>query len=615
MGTMALIYVATLLLILVETPSAAQPISSKQPNAIRAFLQCRLCDSVKLEGLISDVTGCDFASVNEAVTLFYSPLLQSITTSTFFRYFKVDLEKPCPFWHEDGQCMMEGCSVCTCDEREVPQNWLDGTSEKSGNGAPEGWISTAASQFGFGSGHDEALGRVQGIHQNPAMAASSYTQYLQDTEDEDDWTDIDDDKPPASSGGGHYGGLSSYAAIMQAPSSQQQQQNHNPRGVFINLLQNPEGFTGYAGPSARRVWRAIQEENCFSSQGADDQCLEKRTFHRLMGGLQASISTHIANSYFYSDGGGGRWGTNVPLFVKAVGAHKDRVVNLYFTFLFVLRAVVKAQPLLQAYSFDTGNATEDALVKDMVSRLTSGTVTLPGPAQRGAEDALAQAAALLGLEDDCDGSTADDNAIDSNDSNDSSSSSSRSTRNPTKHNSPVERCRHAFNEERLFVVNATDGAALASPSASSDYSDTPYGKRRLQQEFRDRFRNITRIMDCVSCEKCRVWGKLQILGIGTAIKVLLTPAAALHGWGSGGSLSRQEVVALINTLNQLATSVAFAAKAGELELDSKIEEVGHTILLGSMQGVPVLLAACAVLYVLFCLRRSGSAAPESAREA
>ena len=29
-------------------------------------------------------------------------------------------------------------------------------------------------------------------------------------------------------------------------------------------------------------------------------------------------------------------------------------------------------------------------------------------------------------------------------------------------------------------------------------------------------------MDCVTCEKCRVWGKLQILGLGTAIKILMS---------------------------------------------------------------------------------------------
>lgn len=32
----------------------------------------------------------------------------------------------------------------------------------------------------------------------------------------------------------------------------------------------------------------------------------------------------------------------------------------------------------------------------------------------------------------------------------------------------------------------------------------------LKREFRERFRNITRIIDCVTCEKCRLWGKLQV---------------------------------------------------------------------------------------------------------
>jgi len=74
------------------------------------------------------------------------------------------------------------------------------------------------------------------------------------------------------------------------------------RGVYVNLIDNPESFTGYAGESAQRVWKAIQEENCFSDGGysrtannnANGQCLEKRVFYRLMSGLHASISTHIA---------------------------------------------------------------------------------------------------------------------------------------------------------------------------------------------------------------------------------------------------------------------------------------------------------------------------------
>lgn len=32
----------------------------------------------------------------------------------------------------------------------------------------------------------------------------------------------------------------------------------------------------------------------------------------------------------------------------------------------------------------------------------------------------------------------------------------------------------------------------------------------LKEEFRLRFLNISRIMDCVGCDKCRMWGKLQV---------------------------------------------------------------------------------------------------------
>lgn len=37
-----------------------------------------------------------------------------------------------------------------------------------------------------------------------------------------------------------------------------------PEGVYVDLSQNPERFTGYAGASAARVWKSIYEENCFN---------------------------------------------------------------------------------------------------------------------------------------------------------------------------------------------------------------------------------------------------------------------------------------------------------------------------------------------------------------
>ena len=37
-----------------------------------------------------------------------------------------------------------------------------------------------------------------------------------------------------------------------------------------------------------------------------------------------------------------------------------------------------------------------------------------------------------------------------------------------------------------------------------------YQAAKLKEEFRQHFRNISRIMDCVGCDKCRLWGKLQV---------------------------------------------------------------------------------------------------------
>jgi len=42
----------------------------------------------------------------------------------------------------------------------------------------------------------------------------------------------------------------------------------------------------------------------------------------------------------------------------------------------------------------------------------------------------------------------------------------------------------------------------------------------LKEEFKTHFRNVTRIMDCVGCDKCRLWGKVQTTGVATALKVL-----------------------------------------------------------------------------------------------
>lgn len=73
----------------------------------------------------------------------------------------------------------------------------------------------------------------------------------------------------------------------------------------------------------------------------------------------------------------------------------------------------------------------------------------------------------------------------------------------------------ALHERRLWDIVQVNSEAVgkACPVPFDEGrlwkgSDGPELKRQLQTHFH----NITRAMDCVGCEKCKLWGKLQLLG-------------------------------------------------------------------------------------------------------
>jgi ERO1-like protein alpha len=90
--------------------------------------------------------------------------------------------------------------------------------------------------------------------------------------------------------------------------------------------------------------------------------------------------------------------------------------------------------------------------------------------------------------------------------------------------------------------------------------------QKLKEEFRHHFRNITRIMDCVGCDKCKVWGKLQTQGLGTALKILFSgsfdkanpTAFDLKSMKrSRFQLTRNEIVALFNAFGRYSEIIYF----------------------------------------------------------
>ncbi|KAF9433680.1 hypothetical protein BGZ76_009125 [Entomortierella beljakovae] len=428
-------------------------------------------------GLIGDSSCCDYETVGK-LNVDFSGKLHEIVNMPFFRYFKVNLYKECPFWNGAGLCMNEDCSVETIDKSKVPEKWRSSSFSKV----------TMSTNPLFGA-----------MPAKPAIKEQEFC--VPDSESDE---------------------------------------------VYVDLRKNPERFTGYSGPSAAMVWKAIYEENCFDVSkemtagcqyceseraklgeqkdhperenilvppepapmksvkpsetemnkifsmlpkdkydlqrlvqgiakdgGSEESCLEKRVYYRLISGLHASISIHICDEWF--DQSTGEWGPNLDCFISRVGIHPERLENIYFDYVVLLRAVSKISDFLAGYEFCTGDESVDKNIMSSVYELVD----------------------------------------------------------------LVKKCPPTFNEMLLFQ-ETTGGEG-----------------KRLKNQFRDHFRNITRIMDCVGCEKCRLWGKIQTQGLGTALKILFSyDEASLQGPRADGILSRREIVALINTFNRLSESVS-----------------------------------------------------------
>ncbi|EPX72518.1 ER oxidoreductin Ero1a [Schizosaccharomyces octosporus yFS286] len=98
--------------------------------------------------------------------------------------------------------------------------------------------------------------------------------------------------------------------------------------------------------------------------------------------------------------------------------------------------------------------------------------------------------------------------------------------------------------DNLAFQSQQDRKVIMSSKLFSDEES-----QRFKETFRRHFHDISRIMDCVGCDKCRLWGKLQMTGYGTALKLLLESETHLS------DLRPSEIVALVNTFDRIAHSV------------------------------------------------------------
>uniref|UniRef100_A0A0D6R8W1 Uncharacterized protein n=1 Tax=Araucaria cunninghamii TaxID=56994 RepID=A0A0D6R8W1_ARACU len=371
----------------------------------------------KLSGMVEDCC-CDYKTVDTLNEQVLFPLLQDLVKTPFFRYFKARLWCDCLFWPDDGMCRLRDCSVCECPDNEFPKAFKGLTGQ------------LPADDLTCQEGKPQAI-------VDRTLDKKAFRGWM---ETDNPWT-YDDERD-------------------------------NSEMTYVNLLLNPERYTGYTGPSAQRIWDTIYKKHCLKDLSGDASP-DRRILYKLVSGLHSSVSVHIAREYLL-DEGKNLWGPNPSLLYERVLNHPDRVRNLYFTFLFVLRAVTKAGDYLSQAEYSTENSLEDQNTQSLVNQLVNN-------------------------------------------------------------NRLQSACPVPFDEAKLWKGE---------------------NAKELKSQIQLQFRNISALMDCVGCEKCRLWGKLQILGLGTALKILFSvdsndsveQLAQLQ-------LQRNEVIALINLLNRLSESV------------------------------------------------------------
>lgn len=432
-------------------------VSNSSEAAHRCFCQ--------ITGNLDDCA-CDVETIDAFNNDLLFPKLQKLLESDYFRLYKVNLNKPCPFWADNSHCGLRDCAVQPCSPNDVPEG-IKSYSHK---------YSAGANRQQDDCERLEHLGAVDAsLSEKTREAVLNWS--LHDDESER-FCVIDD---------------------VEAPDAQ-----------YVDLLLNPERYTGYKGPEAWQIWNSIYEENCFkpyavkrpvypqmfpSSQGKDarafyrwleGECVEKRAFYRLVSGLHASINIHLSARYLMDDNWfKKRWTHNVAEFQQrfdsdlTAGEGPKRLRNLYFLYLIELRALAKAMPFFRRSSFRlyTGQPRQDKANRELLLEIVQ----------------LANAFPLH------------------------------------------------FNETSLFAGGEKEAA-------------------KLKEDLRLSFHNISRIMDCVGCLKCRLWGKLQTQGLGTALKVLFSrrqiedltkSSVPRHTF----QLNRQEIVSIFNAFGRISTSI------------------------------------------------------------
>ena len=328
--------------------------------------------------------------------------LQKLKQTLFFKIFKINLEPECSVFHQEMICRDTACQICECSNNEVPRVW------KQPSGIDENIVTTIDDPFN-----------------------KWVEKFNVDTKQ---WL-LKEDIDPKD-------------------------------GTYINLLKNPEGYTGYRGA---HIWNAIFKENCYS-ESYSSLCVEDKIFSNIFMGWLVNTNFQIGCN-FRNRNTNNKY-INISYVTNKFLYHKDKIDYLFFLYSLMLKAVNKAIPYLIEYDYSSGNKTEDQMTLKIIKEIF----------------------------------------------------------------------RYELQNIDLIEDSFKD---------TIEYFENNFISSNKIPTLIIRFRNISSIIDCVTCSKCRMHAKLEVFGIATMLKIMFASSTE----ELRKAMSRNELVSFINLFAKLSKSV------------------------------------------------------------
>ncbi|TID17350.1 endoplasmic oxidoreductin [Venturia nashicola] len=295
------------------------------------------------------------------------------------------------------------------------------------------------------------------------------------------------------------------------------------KGDYVSLVDNPERFTGYAGAGAQQVWEAIYRENCFQKPGpvSEDKTGSSAPFG-FSNSLQAGAAQDLKN-----------------------------VIKKHEQSQGIQQAIARGSSMTPVDELDFD---DECVEKRVFYRLVSGMHA--SISTHLCWDYFNQSTGLWYRNTTCYKQRLHNHPERISNLYFNYALLVRAVGKLRGHLPDYTFCSADPEQDRLtkgllkqLSQSIGDGGDVFDESVMFKSPDAA----GLKEDFRNRFRNVSRIMDCVGCDKCRLWGKVQTNGYGTALKILFEFDE--KNPKNDPPLRRTELVALLNTLDRVGHSL------------------------------------------------------------